>query len=149
MMVIVPESTLFAGVRRQLLWITMLTLLVAALVVAWTVRLSRAFSEPIQKLVVEGERLSRGDLESAEEIHTSLSEIRRLDSALQNMRDSLGTLLQVERSAQLAHYVLLTLARDGRLENESQLTDVLSPLAGHTTLFVRRAGNGVDGANTF
>jgi serine phosphatase RsbU (regulator of sigma subunit) len=103
--ILVPEHDLLGNVKAQRNWIIGITLaaLVAALVQAGV--LARRYSRPIEALVRESDRISRGQLEEASAITSSVTEVRRLADAHDRMRLGLLSLMKMERDLQLARQI--------------------------------------------
>ncbi len=95
--VVVPESDLSAGIRRQQF---LLMAIVFGVLVVGVVRasiLARRFSAPIERLVEESERISVGELEPGTPIESDVSEIRRLANAHESMREGLKSVIKLEK----------------------------------------------------
>ncbi|MHC4818980.1 MAG: HAMP domain-containing protein, partial [Planctomycetota bacterium] len=103
--VLVPMSDLLGDVEELRAWIVGITLAVLVLAVAQAFLLARRFSRPIEALVQNSDRISRGDLEESEPVTSQVKEVRRLASAQEHMRVSLRTLLKLERDMQLARQI--------------------------------------------
>jgi len=105
MVVIVPESDLVGNMRY--LQIGTLVLMLAGLGVAIVraAQLARRYSEPIEALARDSERMSRGDLAPGPAIISPIAEVTRLVDAHERMRIGLGTLLKLERDLQLARRI--------------------------------------------
>lgn len=103
--VILPNDDLLSQQTTIRLWILALTLLVLGGAVLRARVLARRFSEPIEALVRDSERISRGDLEAREEIPARLAEVRQLAEAHDHMRRGLRSLLKLERDLQLARHI--------------------------------------------
>jgi phosphoserine phosphatase len=76
-----------------------------ALAIARAVGLARRYSRPIEALVRESERISRGDLEPGPTVVSSIREVHRLADAHGRMRLSLKTLLRLEGDLQVARRI--------------------------------------------
>jgi serine phosphatase RsbU (regulator of sigma subunit) len=101
----VPESDLLGSLARLRHWIIVITLAVLAGAVWRAARLARRFSEPIEALVAESERMSRGNLEPGAPVASSVTEVRRLAEAHDRMRLGLKALMKLERDLQLARQI--------------------------------------------
>ena len=103
--VVIPESDLLGGLQRMRLWI--LIIIGAALLLALVnvIYLAGRYSKPIEALVAQSKRISRGDLEARTPIISRIEEYRRLAQALDRMRDGLRALLKMERDMQLARRI--------------------------------------------
>jgi serine phosphatase RsbU (regulator of sigma subunit) len=103
--VVVPETDLLPGLTQ--LRVLIIGVVVSALVVALiqAVLLARRFSRPIESVVYQIDRISRLDLEPAPPAISRISEVRRLMDAQDRMRDSLRSLLKLERDLQVARQI--------------------------------------------
>ena len=117
--VVVPEADLLAGLGRVRLGIAVVTLVALGLALLGAALFARRFSRPVEALVRESDRISRGDLEPGVPVKSSLAEIRHLADAHEAMRRALGTLLKMERDLQLARQI-----------QQSTLPEVMPALAG-------------------
>lgn len=103
--VVVPEADLLVGIGSFRVWIVVVTLAVLALALVQAVLLARRFSRPVEALVQESDRISRGDLEPGAPVESSVAEIRRLAAAHVEMRSALRTLLKMEGDLQIARQI--------------------------------------------
>jgi serine phosphatase RsbU (regulator of sigma subunit) len=103
--VMVPESDLLGGLRHLRLGIGLVMLAALGLAILYSVRLARRYSRPIEALVGESERISRGDLDGGRPVSTSIREVHRLADAHARMRVSLRTLLKLEGDLQVARRI--------------------------------------------
>jgi len=103
--VVVPEADLLAGLGRVRLWIAIVTLVALGLALLGAALFARRFSRPVEALVRESDRISRGDLEAGAPVKSSVAEIRRLADAHEAMRRALLTLFKMERDLQLARQI--------------------------------------------
>ena len=103
--VAVPEADLVGEVQKQRIGIVALTLFLLGLGIARAVTLANRYSEPIEELVHESERMSRGDLEPGEPIVTPVREVHRLAQSHDTMRKGLKTLLKIEDDLRLARRI--------------------------------------------
>ncbi len=87
--VVVPESDLLSGLGTLRIWILGITVLVLGTAVWQASRMAKGYSKPIEALVRESDRISRGDLENAEPVQTRVKEVHRLAEAHNEMRDGL------------------------------------------------------------
>src|SRR4030095_2845602 len=76
--VMVPESDLLGNLGYLRLGILLVMLVGLALAIGRAVRLARLYSRPIEALVRESERISRGDLEPGPVVVSSIREGHRL-----------------------------------------------------------------------
>jgi phosphoserine phosphatase len=103
--VAVPHADLLGERARQRWWILAITLAVLLGAVARAFVLARRFSQPIESLVRESDRISQGDLEPGKAIVTPLAEVHQLADAHDRMRRGLRTLMKLERDLQLARQI--------------------------------------------
>ena len=103
--VVVPESDLLGTLHRTRLWIVLITLGVLAVAIIRAVILARRYSRPIEALVRESERISRGDLEPGVPVVSTVTEVHRLAQAHERMREALRTLLKLEGDLQIARQI--------------------------------------------
>jgi len=101
----VPESDLLGDLGRLRLGILAITLAVLAGAIWRAARLARGYSAPIETLVAESERISRGDLDPGPPIASRVSEVRQLAEAHERMRLGLKSLMKLERDLQLARQI--------------------------------------------
>jgi len=104
-MVMVPEADLQGGLRAIRWWIVGLTAAALGGAMLWAIVLAGRFCRPIEALVRENDRISRGDLEPGPDVRSSISEIRWLAQAHERMRLALRTLFKMERDLQLARQI--------------------------------------------
>jgi serine phosphatase RsbU (regulator of sigma subunit) len=103
--VAVPEKDLLPNVRETRIWIGVLTLAVLGLAIARAVVLAHGYSRPLEKLVAESERISKGDLEAWESIESDVTEMHQLARAHDQMRVGLKTLLKIEHDLKIARSI--------------------------------------------
>lgn len=103
--VVVPESDFLGGLRTFRIWIVLITASVLGLALLLAVLFARRFSRPVEALVQQSDRMSRGDLGPGAPVESSVAEIRRLASAHEQMRRALRTLFKMERDLQLARQI--------------------------------------------
>ncbi len=101
----IPENDLLGGFTQLRLGVIGVTLAVLAGAVWRLVVLSRRFSRPIEGLVRQSERISRGDLEPGDPIDSTFTEVRHLSDAHEKMRLGLRTLMKLERDLQIARQI--------------------------------------------
>ena len=101
----VPASDLLGHLGRMRIGIVAITLAVLAGAIWRATRLARGYSEPIETLVAESERISRGDLDPGRPIASRVSEVRQLAEAHERMRLGLKALMKLERDLQLARQI--------------------------------------------
>jgi len=103
--VAVPEKTILSGLEDTRYWL--LGLIGALLLFAlWRASsLARRFARPIERLVEESDRLSRGDLEPRPKVSSPIAELHRLGEAHERMRESLRKLVQLEGELRVARMI--------------------------------------------
>jgi len=105
MVVGVPEVDLLGDLGRLRLGIMAITLAVLAGAIWRAARLARRYSEPIETLVTESERISRGDLDPGRPIVSRVSEVHQLAEAHERMRVGLRALMKLEGDLRLARQI--------------------------------------------
>jgi serine phosphatase RsbU (regulator of sigma subunit) len=105
MAVAVPADDLLEQVERLRWMIVGITVLVLAGALWRAAVLAHRYSEPIEALVRQSDRISRGDLEPGPAIASRVREIRRLARAQERMRLGLRSLVKLERDLQLARQI--------------------------------------------
>ena len=105
MAVAVPADDLLEQVERLRLMIVVITVLVLAGALWRAAVLAHRYSEPIEALVRQSDRISRGDLEPGPVIASRVKEVRRLARAQERMRLGLRSLLKLERDLQVARQI--------------------------------------------
>ncbi len=103
--VVVPEADLLGTLPELRLWAMAIIAVVLLFAVLQAFALARRYSRPIEALVVESDRISRGDFENPGVIDTSVSEVRRLADAHDRMRTGLKSLMRLERDLMLARRI--------------------------------------------
>jgi serine phosphatase RsbU (regulator of sigma subunit) len=103
--VMVPESDLLGNLGHLRLGIVLVMLVGLALAMVSAVSLARRYSRPIEALVRESERISRGDLDPGLPVTSAIREVHRLADAHGQMRRSLRTLLKLEGDLQVARRI--------------------------------------------
>ena len=95
--VVVPEGDLSGGIRLQQLLLMGTVIAVLGIGLFRAITLAKRFSRPIESLVEESERISKGDLEPGKGIESNVDEIRRLAEAHDNMREGLKSVIKLEK----------------------------------------------------
>jgi serine phosphatase RsbU (regulator of sigma subunit) len=103
--VLVPDADIFPGRNRIRVWILVLTALLLGISVLRAAQSARRLSRPIEAVVAQSERISKGDLEEGEPIDTAITEVRQLVAAQDGMRRGLQTLMKLERDLQIARQI--------------------------------------------
>lgn len=105
MAVVVPEAELLGDLAFQRLVIAG-TLMLVLLIGVWrAVALGRTLSQPVEQLVAQVDRIGQGDFGPAPSIATDIWEVRRLAAAHDRMRESLQSLMKLERDIQIARQI--------------------------------------------
>lgn len=117
--VAIPEEDILGKVKTQRYWVIAITLGVLALAVWRAADMAGRYSQPIESLVEESERISTGDLEPGPPIPSRITEVRQLADAHAQMRTGLKTLLKLEDDLRLARQI-----------QESALPEVLPEIDG-------------------
>ena len=105
LLAVVPESELLGNLPQARVWLACLMLAVLALALLRAVALARRYSEPIEALVVQSDRISRGELDAAEPVPATITEVSKLAQAHERMRTSLKALIRLEDDLQLARRI--------------------------------------------
>lgn len=95
--VVVPEEDLSSAVRLQQWLVMAIVLGVLGVGMVRAVTLARRFSGPIESLVKESERISRGELEPGGQVESDVQEIRSLADAHDRMREGLKAVITLEK----------------------------------------------------
>ena len=103
--VAVAEQAILGQLALQRYWILGLTLAVLGLAIWRAVHLARGYSRPVEELVLESQRISRGDLDPGPAIHSRITEVHQLADAHDQMRAGLKTLLKLEGDLQVARQI--------------------------------------------
>ncbi len=101
----IPEADLLGNLRQLRVWILLVTAVVLFAAIWRVVALSEKYSRPVEALVRQSERISRGDLERVEVIESDVAEVRQLTEAHESMRRGLQSLMKLERDLQLARQI--------------------------------------------
>ncbi len=103
--VVVPEADLFGPLSVLAAYVVMIVVLVLLVAILQAVALSRRYSRPIEALVEESDRISRGNLEGQRQIETSVAEVQKLADAHDRMRSGLQSLMRLERDLAIARKI--------------------------------------------
>src|SRR5260370_13401678 len=101
----VPESDLLGNLGHLRLGIVLVMLAGLALAMVRAVSLARRYSRPIEALVRESERISRGDLDPGPPVTSASRDVHRLADAHGQMRRSPKPLLKLEGDLQVARRI--------------------------------------------
>ena len=102
---LVPASALVGDITQTRRWIIGSTAIVLLLGVVASLAAARRFSQPIEQLVRNSNRLRRGNLEAHEPIVTPLAEIKSLVAAQEEMRRGLQSLMKLEGDLRVARQI--------------------------------------------
>ncbi len=101
----IPWSDMVSDFAR-LQWMMILITLAVLSGAVWRVAvLARRYSRPIEALVHQSRRISRGNLEPGPPVVSKVKEVRRLAEAHERMRLDLQMLMKLERDIQLARQI--------------------------------------------
>ena len=103
--VLVQEAQLLSRldeIRGRIAWITAAVLVAAVL---GALLLARRFSRPIEQLVRESDRISRGHLEPGRKVQAKITELHQLADAQDRMRASLEKLFKLEGDLRIARQI--------------------------------------------
>ena len=100
-----PWSDLVRDFARLRWMMTLITVAVLGGAIWRVAVLARRYSRPIEALVAQSRRISRGNLEPAPPVASNVTEVRRLAAAHERMRLDLQTLMKLERDIQLARQI--------------------------------------------
>jgi serine phosphatase RsbU (regulator of sigma subunit) len=103
--VVVPETDVTGDLATQRFIIGGIVAAVLVIGVIRAAAIARRFSRPVEALVAETDRISRGDLAPPPPIESNVTEIGALSSSIDHMRDGLRSLLKMERDIQIARQI--------------------------------------------
>jgi len=103
--VVVPEADLLGPLPSLSAYVLLVIALVLLVAILQAMALARRYSRPIEALVEESDRISRGDLDNRGEIETSVSEVQKLADAHNRMRSGLQSLMRLERDLAIARKI--------------------------------------------
>jgi len=103
--VVVPETDVTGDLGTQRFIIGGIVAAVLVIGVIRAAAIARRFSRPVEALVAETDRISRGDLAPPPPIESDVTEIGALSSSIDHMRDGLRSLLKMERDIQIARQI--------------------------------------------
>lgn len=101
----VPETELLYSANEIRVWIVLIALGCLATAVTRAVVVARRYSQPIEQLVHQSDRLRQGDFEPGAPINAQTVEIKKLADAQDRMRVGLQSLMKLERDLQLAQQI--------------------------------------------
>lgn len=102
---VISEDDLLRGVPDLTYWVVGLTGLFLLLAVIRGVQLARTFSEPMEGLVHQGERMQRLNFQPSEPVRSNIVEIRLLAATLERMRQALYSFSSVREDIRIAHSI--------------------------------------------
>ncbi len=103
--VVVPETDLLGPLPNLAAYVMIVIVLVLLVALLQAIALARRFSRPIEALVDESDRISRGDFDNQRQIETSVSEVQKLADAHDRMRTGLESLMRLERDLAIARKI--------------------------------------------
>ena len=103
--VFIPQEDILGELAQLRLYLVVIIGVVLLLAVLIALRLSGRYSKPIEALVKQSQRISKGDLSSGTPVVSSIREFKRLTEAHEDMRQGLEALLKLERDIQLARQI--------------------------------------------
>ena len=103
--VVVPEEDMIGQITTMRNAVIGITLVMLLLAVYRAITLANKYSSPIEALVKQSVRISRGDLEYKQQVNTILKEVHRLALAQERMRQGLKALFKLERDLQIAKQI--------------------------------------------
>jgi serine phosphatase RsbU (regulator of sigma subunit) len=103
--VVVPEADLRGPLPNLAAYVAIIVVLVLLVAILQAIALARRYSRPIEALVEESDRISRGDLDNRGQIETSVSEVQKLADAHDRMRSGLQSLMRLERDLAIARKI--------------------------------------------
>tara|TARA_Y100001933_G_scaffold265281_1_gene339790 strand:- start:67446 stop:69413 length:1968 start_codon:yes stop_codon:yes gene_type:complete len=103
--ILVPESDIMGEIQwvQRLVWLLLAAILIGS--IYRVMKLARRFSQPIECLVQDMKRVSRGVLDEPCRVKSDVREFMSLAGAHENMRQSLQSLMKLERDMQLARQI--------------------------------------------
>ncbi|MBN2377346.1 MAG: SpoIIE family protein phosphatase [Sedimentisphaerales bacterium] len=103
--VMVPESDIISAIKEERIIVVLITLTILFFGVYRACTIAKRFSSPIESLVQQSNRISKGDLEPGPNIDSNVTEVRQLADAQEHMRRGLKSLMKLERDLQLAQQI--------------------------------------------
>ncbi|VAW73937.1 hypothetical protein MNBD_GAMMA12-3746 [hydrothermal vent metagenome] len=102
---LVPETDIIGDQSLLRIWIFVITITAMLIAAFRAYILARRYSKPIDFLMIQSERISRGLLYKGDTVDSGISEIQRLAEAHEKMRIALKSLLKLEGDLQLARQI--------------------------------------------
>ncbi len=103
--VLVPEKGILGTLLQLRTWVISIVVVVLLIAFLRVFVLSERYSQPIEALVRETDRISRGDLEGGVSIDSNVTEIQQLADAHERMRQRLRSLVRIEDDLQVARRI--------------------------------------------
>ena len=103
--ILVPESDILGEIQWVFRGVFFVFVLIFVVSIYQTIRLARRFSRPIECLVQDMKRVSRGVLDEPCRVSSDVREFALLADAHEDMRQSLQSLMKLERDIQLARMI--------------------------------------------
>jgi len=103
--VMVPESDIISAIKEERIIVLLITLTILFFGIYRACTIAKRFSSPIESLVQQSDRISKGDLEPGPDIDSAVTEVRQLAEAQEHMRCGLKSLMKLERDLQLAQQI--------------------------------------------
>jgi serine phosphatase RsbU (regulator of sigma subunit) len=95
--IVIPERDLIGHLEAQRLAILGILVVVLAIGLLRAVMIARRLSAPVEALVAESDRMSRGDLEPGPPVESNVAEVKRLAEAHAQAREGLRALIRLEK----------------------------------------------------
>ncbi|GMQ95920.1 MAG: hypothetical protein BMS9Abin14_395 [Gammaproteobacteria bacterium] len=103
--VLVPEKGILGTLVQLRTWVVTIVVVVLLIAFLRVFVLSERYSQPIEALVRETNRISQGDLEGGVSIDSNVTEIQQLADAHARMRQRLRSLVRIEDDLQVARRI--------------------------------------------
>lgn len=103
--VLVPEKGIFGTLVQLRTWVITIVVVMLLIALLRVFVLSERYSQPIEALVRDTDRISQGDLEGGAAIDSNVTEIRQLAEAHERMRQRLRSLVRIEDDLQVARRI--------------------------------------------
>ena len=103
--VVISEEDLLSDIPDLSIAVIVVTALFLLLAVMRGVQLARTFSEPMEGLVHQGERMQRLNFQPSEPVRSNIVEIRLLATTLERMRQALYSFSSVREDIRIAHSI--------------------------------------------
>ena len=102
---LVPRDDILPDLTDARLAIVLIVAVVLAGAIVRAQFLARSFSRPVEALVEDAQRISRGDLDDRPPVRSHVVEVRRLSVAIQRMRGGLRSLMKLEDDLRVARAI--------------------------------------------